>query len=237
MPYQQTSTANPYGFRPWTTRLYTTIDDFSFLKQPQNTILREPAAMKPTIYKPPEMRGLGAVLVTGSGRVLRGRHRSLRGLGAIIMSDPFAGNFPNCEYGQTCALPRARSPIAIVGPISTGPVLPGPMPVANPPVIQLPPGTVPTILPPSSVPPPPTLVSSSPDGTVYSLPGSAGVPGTPFPPPSAAELPPAPAAAPSTGSISDWLSSSTIISGYSNLTVVGVGGVIAFLAFGRKGRR
>lgn len=237
MPYQQTTTANPYGFRPWRTRLYTTFDDFSFLKQPQNTIIREPVAMKPQIYKPPEMKGLGDVLVTGSGRVVRGRRRSLRGLGVIINADPSELAFPRYSY--------PISPIIMRGPISTGPVMPGPMPVLqlppNPPAWN-PPPPVPVILPPGIVPPPPTVVSKMPGGTVYSLPGAAGVPGSPFPPPSPSELP-APGApiTPDTtvatgGSLAEWFNSQTWISGIPN-GFVALGGVAALWYLGKRGRR
>lgn len=236
MPYQQTTTANPYGFRPWRTRLYTTFDDFSFLKQPQNTILRGDQTMRPEIYKPPEMRGLGEILVTGSGRVVSGRRRSLRGLGAIAYPNYFSTMLPRVFPPMPGPMPVLRSPIIVRGPISTAP---------NPPVYQLPPNPpppVPTILPPSIVPPPPTIVSSSPDGTVYSLPGAAGVPGSPFPPPAPGELPApgAPVTSSTTvatgGSLADWFNSQTWIAGIPNgyLAIAGVG-ALYFLSK-RRGR-
>lgn len=263
MPYQQTTTANPYGFRPWRTRLYTTFDDFSFLKQPQNTILRGDQTMRPEIYKPPEMKGLGDVLVTGSGRMLRGRRRSLRGLGVIINSDPFSPSYPVVPKLFSTMLPRVfgptapiSSPIIVRGPISSGPVMPGPMPVAPlrfvdcngypsafPGSCAPPPPPPPAILPPSIVPPPPTIVTSSPDGVVYSLPGAAGVPGSPFPPPSSSELPApgSPVNASSTvstgGSLADWFNSQTWIAGIPN-GYVALGGAAALYLLARKqGRR
>lgn len=228
--YLQTSTANPYGHRPWATRLYTTFDDFAFLKQPQNTILRGNQAMRPEIYKPPEMAGLGAVVVTGSGRVV-GRMRR-RGLGAIIQADPNELAFPY--------VPRVPSSQMIVrGPISTGPVLPGPMPVYMPPNPPTP------IFPPSIVPPVPVPVASGPAGTVYALPGSPAPPGSPYTPPAPGELP-APgvpvsagttvAAPASTSALSDWFSAQTLISGIPNgYVAIGVAGALYFIS--KRGRR
>lgn len=60
--FVRTTTANPYGHRPWQTRLYTTFEKYAWLKQPQNWILREPRAMQPRIYKPPEMSGMGMTI-------------------------------------------------------------------------------------------------------------------------------------------------------------------------------
>jgi hypothetical protein len=122
--YLQTSTANPYGHRPWVTRLYTTFDDYSYLKQPQNTILRENLDMRPEIYRPPDMRGLGAVLVTGSGRVLgQTRRRTMRGLGIV----------PEFSTGWQRPMP----PIIVRGPFvsadGTAPPMPGPAQTFVPP--------------------------------------------------------------------------------------------------------
>lgn len=121
--YLQTSTANPYGHRPWATRIYTGFESYAFLKQPQNAIIREDVNMRPEIYRPPEMKSAATLgdmtIVGGSGRILRRARRS-RGLGLIpAMVD------------RSMMMPRSN--IIVRGPISNGgPVLPGPMPVWSP---------------------------------------------------------------------------------------------------------
>lgn len=218
--YLQTSTGNPYGHRPWATRLYTGFENYAFLKQPQNTIIREDVNMRPEIYRPPELKaGLGdATLVGGSGRILR---RGRRGtLGAVMIGNGAArGNILDLVFRRTVPVPPV-SQIRVVGPISTGPVFPAPMPKWTP----LPPTFEPicehaappdnctyiaaasaanpcgvtmkcqppiTILPPPMVPPVPRPVAKDPSGTVYALPGDATTPGSPFAPPSPGQLGPA----------------------------------------------
>jgi hypothetical protein len=258
--YLQTSTNNPYGHRPWATRLYTTFDDFAYLKQPQNLVIKGDQAMRPEIYRPPEMAGLGAV-VTGSGRVIRRARRGMRGLGAIIQSDPFALAFPSIPKSQ----------IIVRGPMFLGPPTPAPMPVRLPPIYACPaglnapcmgPGATsggsvtplvppqpgpPFIYPPTIVPPVPQPVTSGPGGTVYALPGTLAVPGSPYMPAPPSELPApgvpvtaaagaAAAATPAPGSFSDWFNSSTWIAGIPN-GYVALGGVAAIFLISRKGRR
>lgn len=201
--YLQTSTGNPYGHRPWQTRLYTGFEDFGFLKQPQNTILREDFSIRPRIYKPPEMAGLGNVtLVTGAGRIFKpsrkgGSNTSSRmhGLGVAMydgMNPIFDSVFRRGLPPRVVAAPIVSTapPIAPVSqiryaplPIQTvGPILPGPMPIYRPPVPPI------AILPPSLMPPVPSPVASGPGGTIYALPGDATSPGSPFSPPPAGQL-------------------------------------------------
>jgi hypothetical protein len=179
--YLQTSTANPYGHRPWATRLYTGFEDYGFLKQPQNLILREDLSMRPELYKPPELKseGLGDVtIVGGSGKILRrGRRRTL---GAIMPRSTMI--LAREDYWGTSPISYPPRPLP-VPPVRTLP------PVMRPPTL-VPSGPPPIkILPPSMVPPPPRPVSSGPGGTVYALPGDATTPGSPFAPPAAGQLP------------------------------------------------
>lgn len=221
--YLQTSTENPYGHRPWATRLYTGFENFAFAKQPQNAIIREDVNMRPEIYRPPEMKpGLGEVtIVGGSGRILRRARR--RTLGAVTVPTFWQRIFPS-----------SVSPI--VRPISTGPVLPGPMPVWYP----APPRPMPisiTILPPPLVPPVPQPIASGPGGTIVALPGSAPAPGSPFAPsqllPGAVPISAAAADAASTptaSSLSDWFNAQTWIAGIPNgYVAIGVGGVVLYM--------
>lgn len=192
--YLQTSTSNPYGHRPWATRLYTGFENYGFLKQPQNTILRGDPAMRPEIYKPPELKpdGLGDVtIVGGSGKILRrGRQRTL-GLilangGSTLLRSPIV---PVYERPAPIVYmrPPAPTPIAAPLPIRALPTPPAPIPITPIPIVKpLPPIT---IYPPSLVPPPPTVVSSGPGGIVYALPGDATTPGSPFAPPPPGQLP------------------------------------------------
>jgi hypothetical protein len=238
--YLQTSTANPYGHRPWSTRLYTSFDDFAYLKQPQNRILREPAEMQPRIYKPPEMAGLGdcptTVLVTGAGRVcgVRRRPGRGRGLGALTAAPARTQIF----YGPPSVRPISRGPIIYDGgPIFSYPIpgappaypFPGPMPVAPP-----------VILPPPIVPPPPTPVASGPDGTVWALPGTPATPGSPYMPAPPGQLPapgtpitPDMTAAVPGPTFTDWFQSSTWIPGLRN-GYVAIGAIAAFYFMGQK---
>lgn len=252
MPYLQTSTANPYGHRPWQTRLYTGFADYSYLKQPQNTILRGDQSMRPEIYKPPELPppGVGAVtVVTGSGRVISRGRRRRHMLGVIPELYPVDGVRP------------IGSPILVRGPVSfLGPPTPAPAPAQNfpgvyygypgqtPPVSPTPlPSPVPVyppMLPPTIVPPVPTPVASSPDGTVWMLPGTPAVPGSPYMPAPPAELAPpgiapgATAAVPSAapGTFMDWFQSQTWIAGVPN-GYIAAGAVLAIYFMGkRRGR-
>lgn len=236
--YLQTSTANPYGHRPWATRLYTSFDDYSYLKQPQNLILRENQDMRPEIYAPPDLRGMGAIVVSGSGRVLgRSRRRGMRGLG-IVYADGFA-NFPTPYHGPVFPGPmpvRPMPPIIVVGPVTSGPSS-APTPVLPPPV-----------LPPTIVPPVPSPVTSGPGGTVYALPGDASTPGSPFTPAPPSELGPgtpttlpAGAAAASTTppfDFSGWFNSETIIAGWPNgyVAIAGAGVLWLLTRTGKRGR-
>jgi hypothetical protein len=202
--YLQTSTNNPYGHRPWATRIYTGFENYGFLKQPQNTILREDLNMRPEIYKPPEAkpRGMGGMI----------RRRTL----GFIMSPP--ARYPGV---------RAVGPLPVnflrMAPPQNGTPIPAPS----------------VIYPPSIVPPVATIVSSSPDGVVYALPGSTVVPGSPYMPPAPGELTvpsPAPAAA---TSFSDWFNAQTYVSGLPNgyLAIGAVAIVFLFTQAGKKGRR
>ncbi len=210
--YLQTSTANPYGHRPWATAIYTGFENYAFLKQPQNTIIREDVNMRPEIYRPPELKkpaGLGNVtVVTGSGRVVRRARRTTLGAMSPVFDSIFQRGLP----------PRVAPPVSQL--VRAGaftyppPVFPGPMPVFQPiceraapmpgcNVIAAPTAADPcgvkmtcsppiAILPPSIVPVPPKVISSGPGGTVYALPGDATTPGSAFAPadPSQVSLPP-----------------------------------------------
>jgi hypothetical protein len=226
--YLQSSTANPYGHRPWATRLYTGFENYSFLKQPQNTILREDPAMRPELYKPPELKsGLGDVtIVGGSGKILR-RARRRKTLGALPMM--YDG---------------ARSQMIVRGPFTNGGAVSLQPTTLPPPIIWNPPAPL-TILPPSMVPPPPQLVSSGPDGTIYALPGNATTPGSPFMAPAPGELPtpagsvpvttaPAAATAP-TRSFSDWFNATDYVASVPN-GYLALGGVAVLYFFSRKKR-
>lgn len=255
--YLQTSTNNPYGRRPWATRLYTGFEDYGFLKQPQNTILREDLSMRPEIYRPPEMKpanGLGDVtIVGGSGRILRrARRRGVAGLGMLMARD---GSGPVSAFDFLYRQPRIAAPIAapnyvppMAAPISQVRIL-GPMsPTTSMPPPILPPSLPPiTILPPSLMPPVPRPVATGPGGTVYKLPGDATTPGSPFAPPDPGQFAPtgsvpvsssaaaAAAATPSVSSLSDWFNSESWISGVPNgYVAIGIAGAI-FL-FSKKKR-
>jgi len=223
--YLQTSTSNPYGRRPWQTRLYTGFEEFGFLKQPQNTILREDFSIRPRIYRPPEMAGLGHMtIVGGSGKILRQYPRRARGLG-LIASDGSALDI---------IFRRGLPPLApVAAPVSQLRVV-GPV-VSAPPRMQ--------ILPPSLMPPVPSVVASGPGGTIYALPGDATAPGSPFAPPPAGQLFPtgsvpvsadaaasaASAAPPS--ALADWFNSSTWLSGVPNgYVAIGIAGAIFLFA-------
>ncbi len=234
--YLQTSTANPYGRRPWATRLYTGFDNFGFLKQPQNTIIREDVNMRPEIYRPPEMKkpkpGLsGVMLVGGSGRILR---RRSSGLGLIANG---GGSFTMLPARSISVAPTSQM---IRGPIiSTG----GPMPVWTPP----------TILPPPIVPPVPQAIFSGPGGTIYALPGNASTPGSPFAPPDASQLAPVSAvpissaaaaaaatdaaATSPTSAFSDWFNTPSSYFGGVPNGYVALGGAAALYLFSRKGKK
>jgi hypothetical protein len=239
--YLQTSTANPYGHRPWVTRLYTGFENYAFLKQPQNRIIREDVNMRPEIYRPPEMKpesALGAVtVVSSSGRVLQ-RRRTLGMLrplfngngGGSVMPGPArtAAPPPGCAYSYGTLVCGGASPSS-----------PPPPPV---------------ILPPSMVPPVPQPIVSGPGGTIYALPGDATTPGSPFAPPGAYEYLPAggiplptsaaaaaattaaaiPAAAP-TSAFSDWFNAQDYIAGIPN-GYVGLGVVLAVYMFSKRKR-
>ncbi len=220
--YLQSSTENPYGHRPWATRLHTGFENYGFLKQPQNTILREDLAMRPEIYKPPELKsaGLGDVtIVGGSGRILR-RARRRTTLGAI---------------------PRYVDGDRVSEMIVRGPVLYGP---TEAPAVWNPPAPL-TILPPSMVPPPPQLVASGPAGVVYALPGNATTPGSPFMPPAPGELPmpsgsvpvssTAPAATAPTRTFSDWFNATDYVASVPN-GYLALGGAAAVYFISRKKR-
>lgn len=227
--YLQTSTANPYGHRPWATRLYTGFENYSFLKQPQNTIIREDVNMRPEIYRPPEMKPAAALgdmtIVGGSGRILRRARARRRGtLGLLPAMQDFYG---------------ARSNIVMRGPMTYTP------PGSVPPPIR--------ILPPPIVPPVPQIVYAGPGGNVYALPGNASTPGSPFAPAPASELPlpagaiqlttPAAAAAATdaaatpapTSSFSAWFNSQDYIAGVAN-GYVAIGGALAVYLFTKKKR-
>jgi len=224
--YLQTSTANPYGHRPWATSLYTGFENYAFLKQPQNTIIRGDVNMRPDIYRPPEMKasaGLGDLtIVGGSGKVL-GRARGLGMVRPMMILD-----------GPSSEMVRA------------GVFTYGTPPPPRPPVVMPPP---PVILPPSLVPPVPQLVSSSPDGIVYALPGNATTPGSPFAAPPQSQLLPGAvpldvnsaaaavaAATPApTSSFSDWFNSATLVSSIPN-GYLAIGGVLAIYLFSKKKR-
>lgn len=243
MAYFQSSTNNPYGHRPWQTRLYTSFANYSYLKQPQNTILRGDQTMRPEIYKPPELpaAGVGAfTIVTGSGRVIARARRRHQLLGAVpvyygypasqmIRVGPiFDGGFP-----QPGPMPVRFPPI----PTGSPPVVPRPLPAPQP--------IAPIMLPPTIVPPVPTPVASAPDGTVWMLPGTPVTPGSPLMPAPPAELQ-APGVAPGTtttvattpapGSFMDWFTSQTLISGIPN-GYLAAGTVFAIYFMGKRGRR
>jgi len=245
--YLQTSTNNPYGHRPWQTRLDTGFDNFSYLKQPQNTILREDLTMRPEIYKPPELNpnGLGAVtVVTGSGRVVSRGRRRRQLLGAIPAMVDGGFGFPSVR-------PIAR-------PIYLGPPMPAPAQTFTPPFVPAPlPSPIygctatlnapcqpfgPPIYPPTIVPPVPTPVASGPGGTVWALPGTPATPGSPYMPATPGELPapgisPGDTAAVSSGSFMDWFNSSTWFAGIPNgYVAIGAAGALWLVMKKRGGR-
>lgn len=226
--YLQSSTKNPYGHRPWATRLYTGFENYGFLKQPQNSILREDLTMRPELYKPPELKsGLGDVtIVGGSGKILR-RARRRKTLGALPAMYDGVG---------------ARSQMIVKGPYTNGAATL--MPISKEPLVWNPPAPL-TILPPSIVPPPPQLVSSGPGGTVYALPGNATTPGSPFAPPAPGELPtpagsvpvttaPTAATVP-TRSFSDWFQATDYVASVPN-GYLALGGVAVVYFLARKKR-
>jgi len=207
--YLQTSTANPYGHRPWATRLYTTFDDFAYLKQPQNTILREPAAMKPQIYKPPELAGLGAV-VTG-----RRRRGMLGAMPAAIDSVFFRRPMPG-------PMPVRAFPLPIYA------TMPPVVPQTPAPTLPPAPFTPWTVLPPTLVPPVPTPVASGPAGTIFSLPGTVPDPGSPF---DQTAAPAPPSAAPAASALADWFNAQTWVAGIPNgYVALGAAAALYFMA-------
>jgi hypothetical protein len=233
--YLQTSTNNPYGHRPWQTRLDTGFDNFSYLKQPQNTILREDLTMRPEIYKPPELNpnGLGSVtVVTGSGRVVSRGRRRRQLLGALPAMVDGGFGFPSVR-------PIAR-------PIFLGPPMPGPAQTFTPPFaptpLPYPVPVSPVIYPPTIVPPVPTPVAGGPGGTVWALPGTPATPGSPYMPATPAELPapgiaPGATAAVSGGSFMDWFNSSTWFAGIPNgYVAIGAAGALWLVMRKRGGR-
>lgn len=258
--YLQTSTGNPYGRRPWATRLYTGFEDFGFLKQPQNTILREDLSMRPEIYRPPEMKpanGLGNVtLVGGSGKILRRARKpnGISGLGVAmydgmnpIFDSVFRRGLPPRVVAAPVAAPApiVRAPIAAppvsqirYAPLpiqSVGPIVSTAPPIYRPPVPPI------TILPPSLMPPVPVPVATGPGGTVYKLPGDATTPGSPFAPPDPGQLAPtgsvpvssaaAAVDAASVSSLSDWFNAQSWISGVPNgYVALGIAGAIFLFA-------
>ena len=254
--YLQTSTANPYGRRPWATSLYTGFENYAFLKQPQNTIIRGDVNMRPDIYRPPEMKpGLGSMtLVSGSGRVMR-RSRA-RGLGLIAIAN--VGDGPASQLmrsggftygdGSTAPVPIFRA-VPTLPPVISSPIISAPRVVIAPPPPPPPPTPI-SILPPSIVPPVPQPVYSGPAGTVYALPGNATTPGSPFAPAPQSQLLPeavplnvntaaaavaASTPAASTSSFSDWFNSATLISQIPN-GYLAIGGVLAIYLFSKKRR-
>jgi len=249
--YLQTSTGNPYGHRPWATRLYTGFENYGFLKQPQNTIIREDVNMRPEIYRPPEMKaaaGLGSVtLVGGSGRILRRASRRRTMLGAVApgpaMSLIWRGGVRPITYDPANCAQFASLPPAgcFDSPAPTAAYPCATKRICAPPPFQ--------ILPPSMVPPPPQPIVSGPGGIVYALPGDATTPGTPFAP-ADSSLPPgavpvsSPAAAAaaaatpppvSVASLSDWFNAQTWIAGVPN-GYVALGGAFAIYLFSKKKR-
>lgn len=239
MSYLQTSTENPYGHRPWQTRLYTGFANYSYLKQPQHKIIRGDQTMRPEIYKPPELppAGVGAVtVVTGSGRVVARTRRRRQLLGALPM---YSGTSQMIRIG-----PIADGGFPMPGPM---PVLRYPYPTGSPPVVPAPlPSPVPIspiMYPPTIVPPVPVPVASAPDGTVWMLPGTPATPGSPYMPAPPSQLQ-APGVAPGTttavsttpGSFMDWFTSQTLISGIPN-GYLAAGAVFAIYFMGkRRGR-
>lgn len=241
MSYLQTSTENPYGHRPWQTRLYTGFANYSYLKQPQNSIVRGDSTMRPEIYKPPELPppGVGAVtVVTGSGRVIARARRRRQLLGAL----PTYSGLPVSQMIRI-------GPIVDGGPPMPGPpaVFRYPYPTGSPPTVPAPlPSPVPInpiMYPPTIVPPVPTPVVSAPDGTVWMLPGTPATPGSPYMPAPPSQLQ-APGVAPGTtaavpttpGSFMDWFTSQTLISGIPN-GYLAAGAVFAIYFMGkRRGR-
>lgn len=233
--YLQTSTNNPYGHRPWQTRLDTGFDNFSYLKQPQNTILREDPTMRPEIYKPPELNlsGLGATVtvVSGSGRVISRGRRRRQLLGAIAM----------VNGGGIVKYPGPGS----VHPIYLGPPMPGPAqtyPPFVPTPLPYPVPISPVVYPPTIVPPVPTPVAGGPAGTVWALPGTPATPGSPYMPATPGELPapgiaPGATAAVSSGSFMDWFNSSTWFAGIPNgYVAIGAAGALWLVMRKRGGR-
>jgi hypothetical protein len=214
MGYLQTSTNNPYGHRPWATKLYQGFEDYGFLKQPQNTIIRGDQTMRPDIYKPPELKPAG---MSGITRRRRG------GLG-IIMAP--------VSYGVPASMLRMATPTNGSGPARYPVQAIGPAPAIFP------------IYPPSIVPPVATVVGSSPQGVVYALPGQTAVPGSPYMPPAPGELTlPAPAPAATTPaadawtSFTNWLTAQTYVSGLPNGAILAVGAVLLFSMSQKKGGR
>lgn len=214
--YAQTSTANPYGHRPWATSLYTNFENYAFLKQPQNAILREDLTMRPEIYRPPEMKLGDMTLVGGSGRILRrGRHR---GLGFLMSPTNRMFMSPPASYMIRMAPPQNGAPPIRAYGWGATPIGPGPLPYKPPVAIGPAPYIPPTILPPSMVPPPVAQGAALPIGSPL-----------PPPTPSPAPSPVSPTAAPTAAGISQWLSNlfstSTWIAGipdgYVALGVIG----------------
>lgn len=206
--YLQTSTANPYGHRPWATALYTGFENYAFLKQPQNAIIREDVNMRPEIYRPPELKkpaaGLGNVtVVTGSGRIVRRARRGTLGAMDPVFDSIFRRGLPPRMVAPANPTPPV-SQIIVRGPISTAPPVyqpicehAAPMPgcsmvaaptAADPCAVNLTCLPPISILPPSLVPVPPRVVSTGPGGTIYALPGDATTPGSPFAPPDASQI-------------------------------------------------
>jgi hypothetical protein len=261
--YLQSSTANPYGHRPWATRLYTSFDDFSYLKQPQNLVLKGNLEMRPEIYRPPEMQGLGDFFVFGSGRMMRSRRRSLRGLGMIgpipiwrppgvapivvgVMSNGVRGGLHTPPSPITSGTPGAPSfqgcsallRIARTCAPGTAPGMDqcGPTGLCVPAPVR--------IYPPPMVPPVPTPVASGPGGTVWSLPGTPATPGSPYMPAPPSDLPvpgtpitpTATATVPGPASLADWFNADSIIAGWKNGYLLIGGGIGAWLLMRKRGR-
>jgi hypothetical protein len=200
--YLQTSTDNPYGHRPWATRLATGFENYAFLKQPQNTIIREDVNMRPEIYRPPELKrpapGLGAY-----------PRRRMRGMGIAAVSDMI----PVCPLNGSMCNFRFQLPPTSVLPTILPPSMVPPVPQ---PIYAGPGGTVYALPGDATTPGSPFAPATNPlaSGTVAAPSSAAAVAAAAATPPS---------------SFSTWFNSQDYIAGVSNGYVALGGAVLVFM--------
>jgi len=226
--YVRSSTENPYGHTPWQTALYTTFGDFAWLKQPQNTVVREPADIAPRIRKPPELAGV--TIVGGSGRVL-----GTLGYDLSPSELRFASIWRMAGGTPFRVIPTPSAPLRVVTPTT-------PLAVASPvrvaPIAPIRAVGVESCAPCQPAPTPTPVMTSSGALSTYT-PGAPGAAGSPFAaaavtgPPPAADSRPAPSFLDQARA---WLAGSMFAGIPNYFLVIGGGLLLARSGDSRKGR-